>query len=362
MALALAALAVFPPFVRGSEDAHLQDLAARSYAADNGVTDKRATECLEIQERSSEIHKDVSAIVGPGRFGGVWFEDCTVNLGVVGGSTQAETDRLVEVLRKRGLMGDAKSVSVSYSENELKTKQAEVDSTLERLHEARQIATSLDLSKNEVLIRVARDVVGQERTAVETTAAPRSVDLVDVHADEILARPQTICSGTAATGPTEPGSVYCDRPFHGGTRLAYTTQDSGCSAAFSGTGRTGNYGPFVITAGHCTAGFDGQWWSRTITGPTWGSLWKRYQWNYGLGDAGSVLVAPVGTTAYWSGPPAPSGYVVVAMPGYRNNDYPVRQEVPNYFGYTVCIASGIMLTSGDYAACGTIDAVNYTAD
>jgi len=341
------ALAVGP-----SEDPDLQSFAAKSYAERYGVSLEDARLRLEIQDRAAQLSEKLEPKLGSA-FGGVWLTGGSrdvIKVGIARSASQsAETSAVAQVpiqAAQEGVAEDTSAVGVASSVEELENAQAALDLRLRSLLLANKARTSLDPSASSLTIEVASALTDAERADVQSAIALSPVQLRVSDAGT----PILTGGGDACDYP------FCDRPLRGGVRIGAAGR---CTAGFNARGR--NVGrAYVLTAGHCLDDDGGTWFTRNSVGDLH-AIGARQSWNFPGRDAGIIRVAD---TSFWQDPPpAPRVFVDSGPNTTVDDNYEITAETTSDVGEFVCRTSGFSFTTGeDYTRCGTVTALNVTAE
>jgi streptogrisin C len=329
------------------EDAGLQRVAAKEYAAKFKVSQAVARSRLALQDRAVGLGSELERKLGRA-YGGMWFDAADrgrIKVGVTAGGSVAKVER---ALADRGLAKQGDVVRVRSSMSGLLRAHRRLDPQVIDLIDAGKVRTGVEPQNNAVVVKLASSVSAQERQRVEAVAAaaPANVVLRATGRRTLMARP------TACTLP------YCTTPLRGGVRIE--TSRYGCTAGFIARSRTDNK-PYVLTAGHCMAADAGTWSSRFPIG-------VRHSWEFGGvggngkdGDAGLLRVDP---TSVWGAPGGVGPYVVVDTSASTTYEelYRISSQVANAVGQVQCMTGSYLLTNGHYTACGTVVAVDQTAN
>lgn len=283
----------------------------------------RQTEALEAIERNQlEERKD---------FGGVWIDgDDQVTVGVVDGAS-------VRSLGLSDLAGGAtvegREVRASFAA--LKAIAANVSDGIHELPalDRAQVEVGIDTPRNRVVIRTA-----DQRSAAVAALVERAAS---VHG--------SLLAVEGGLQPVEPSSCtsgpYCGPPLRGGVQIDQPT--SYCSGGFYARSVSDNK-PYLITAGHCSAG---PWTTKASAGTTH-VIGDRHSSHVGIyGDFGIIDIDnPLG----WQ--PKPWVVVLASSSTTLDEEYAISNEGGSVVGMSVCKTGA---TTG--TTCGFVQQVGITA-
>jgi streptogrisin C len=330
-----------------AEDADVQALAAEQYASRFGVSEDVARSRLALQDRAAGIDDDLERKFAR-TYGGLWFDASDggrMKVGVTGRGSVAKVQR---ALAARGLDEQTDVVPVRSTMAGLLRAHRLLDAKVGDLIDAGKVQTGVEPQLNAVVVKLASGVSAREKKRLRAEAAATSANVVlrSTHRSTLMAKP------LACARP------YCTTPLRGGVRIE--TLKWICTAGFIARSKTDNK-PYVLTAGHCMDADAGTWSSIFPIG-------TRHSWEFGGvggngkdGDAGLLTVAP---TSVWGAPGGVGPYVVVdsSATTTAEEQYRISSQASNAVGQSQCFTGSVKLTNGRYTACGTVIAVDQTAN
>jgi hypothetical protein len=159
----------------------VQQLAARSMAADTGMTFEQALEALAFHDAASEVLDDLESAVGESS-GDMWFDwsdhQGRLKLAVAGTAdppSGPNVDEAKRILLERGLLDRVDFVRIGWSMSELIAGQKRADKTLRPLWHATNVSGWIDPSTNSVVIETANDLGREHLEIVEAAVRAAGV-------------------------------------------------------------------------------------------------------------------------------------------------------------------------------------------
>jgi hypothetical protein len=353
------------------EDPGLQAAAAGWYASHYAVSTSTAYDRLQIQDAASVVLPKVTEALGD-RWAGAWFDATDsgrLKLAVVASDsvpTGAGVTLAKNILSTNGVDQYSDLVAVPSSWSDLADAQADVDRQLADLLAGGRITTSLDVSRNSVVIDTVNDLRSDETTAIRSAAeaAPVAIDT------RVTDRP-TLYANTAACAFLDTSfnnELFCDPPLRGGVVIGGSQKL--CTAGLKVRGRSGNQ-PWLLTAGHCVADAPGQVWQTRFANGSLHDIGKYHSYHFGMETSSTSgtdwALITINNPSGWNTSVTPSVWVGLA-PGNqttKNENYPIYQSAYPAKGTTVCGTSGFPLPgsqSSYHTYCGDVTQENVTAD
>jgi streptogrisin C len=266
--------------------------AVTQLAHATGISRQEARERLTLQTSAGDLAAELERKLGDG-FAGVWFDTDTGRF-VVGAAPATDRAALRGLLARKGIGDETDVVAASSTWDELVEAQAAWNRRLRPLLERQRARTSIDPTRNRVVVTLSADVSEAQRSTLvaEARLSAAAVAVATAPASELQAVPDA-CSTTVS---------YCDLPLRGGIRVNSAASSAGsvyCTAAFPAADGAGNR--YLITAGHCFEGdpvYYSQPWSTANAAGTAISLNARTSSaiGNGTGDVGMIGV-PSGVSA-----------------------------------------------------------------
>lgn len=340
--------------VAKAEDPGIQRDMAVSYGEKLGLSVDAAQARLNQQDRLIPVADQVRKEMGDA-YAGIWFDNADggrMKVGVAAATSDTDpalVQRVQAILAANGATNDADLVRVAFTEAELAAQQDKINAALgDELHTG-QVSTSLDTSKNAVIVKVASDAsaatqanVAQAVSAARGSAQIQSGAAVQAHFNTCVAR-----SGDNA--------LFCGNPFRGAVDIGANTGSVvvTCSAGFVTIGN-GAGNPYLLTAGHCLRDSGSATWSSRDASLTLHNIGNAV--TYTLGSGGDFGITSF-STAYWQTSP----YVVYDGASTWNETYHIYSADTSYIGMAICGSGKNLLSNGHYTACGTVTNLNVTA-
>jgi hypothetical protein len=163
------------------EPDEIQRIAAKSLAADTGMTIEQALEALAFQDAAMEVVDDVERALGEAS-GDLWFDWCAtggrLKVAVTMRAEASQIDAARAILESVGRADRSDFVSVIWSTSELEHAQARADRVLDRLGPL-PWSTGRDPAANSIAIDVPDELTIEQLKVLE---AAISAAAVSVHA------------------------------------------------------------------------------------------------------------------------------------------------------------------------------------
>lgn len=354
-----------------TEDPGVQAAAAGWYAAHHGVSMSTAYDRLQIQDAADVVLGKVPDVLGD-RWAGAWFDAANsgrLKIAVVaaaGVPKGAGVTLAKSILSTNGVDQYSDFVAVPSSWRDLANAQGDVDRQLADLLAAGRITTSLDVSRNSVVIDTVNDLRSDETTAIQSALEAAPVAMVTRVTDRPTLRAET--AACAFLDTTFANELFCDPPLRGGVVIGGSQKL--CTAGLKVRGRSGNQ-PWLLTAGHCVADAPGQVWQTRFANGSLHDIGKYHSFKFGPETSSTsgtdwALIA-IDNPSGWNASTWPSVWVGLA-PGNqttKNENYPIQASAYPSKGTTVCGTSGFPLPgsqSSYHTYCGGVTQENVTAN
>lgn len=328
------------------ESATVQEHAAEAYARENGVSHAVALQRLELQDRVMPVAGAIQAALGDSN-AGIWFDpqdDGRLKIATTPATSRPAKERIErsrEILRDRGIAGDAEFVVVPNSLEDLERALRAINARLTAGQRAVTARVAIDVQTNELLVDTPTGLASDDRRLVEAAISDVAVEV----------RARTLPARAIEAAPKSCNLPNCESPLRGGVEI-YNNW-SGCTLGFNATSRSDGR-PYALTAGHCLEDTSSPlWWASTNFHDEW-ALGTVHNWVFpGENDAGIITVK---ADSYWSSP-APAPWVAVDAGPSTTYDpaYEIYDEGTPVPGLTVCTTSAVPFDSNDnHTRCGTI--------
>ena len=316
---------------RFAEDAIVQELAVKYYAAKHRVEPERAKQRLEIQDRAAGIEDKLAALLGE-QYAGIWYDaddEGRLKIGLTrdAAANAGEIWRIVDAF---ALAAETDLVEVRYSELELEHLRDAVRGEIADMVDSARASTGYDTRSNSVVVRALTHLSKREEALIRRLETTPGISVRRIDAPSLAGRLDA-CRITA-----------CNPPLRGGRRI---TGLGMCTAAFIAQ-QPNDPNLWVMTAGHClyfNALFGGGYkWSARDESPSDHMIgfYVNYTFATSAGrDAGEIWVVP---SEFWAAPAPIAAVVVKASDDTTYNPtYEIRATSRSSIGQTLCRTGGV---------------------
>jgi hypothetical protein len=268
------------------------------------------------------------------QFAGVAFEAGTGRFIVPVAGDGSDVARAELEARNLGGLADVYRVQRSFEE--LEVAEEAIYRHLKAFFDAGEIAQSVDVASNSVLLSASTDLSASDLQAIRKDVLAEPVPVA------IKAVPPSAVKGTTASCGTMTTGPDCDRPLRGGVRIWNPTTVQTCSA---GARADRGASHFVVTAGHCNATLGGTWFARHFTTGTDYAIGVRYDQRFNF--EGDISLITLSASSFWlSGSQVPESVI-----WNYNNDWQHNGKAWSYLNEQVC------WTGATSTGCGNVDAL-----
>jgi sugar lactone lactonase YvrE len=341
--LVLIGLLFGPAAAWADDSSSSQSLAAEEvsqYQSDLGTDAVTAERNLAVQQRAVGIVEHLRAALGAD-YAGVWFDNSAGQFVIP--SHGADVRRVREVMTDEGVGGDFRIQPAAYSWAGLISAQDKLESRLHGVRGDGSFEVGLDVSRNEVSVRLASAASATTAEKVEEAVAGANgaAHLEKVRGGDLKSSDLS-CDGILRS---------CGNPLRGAIGISvYPTEYRNiCSSAFKAVGNAfGNR--FLLTAGHCVKGGEVVKAQNADVEEYW-RIGQTEESNRAPGDWAKINA----NGSQWDVSPWPSA---VAYWG-TSTQYAINGESASYVGQYVCFAG---ISENAAARCGTVEFLNNSSE
>ncbi|HWO82440.1 MAG TPA: 6-bladed beta-propeller [Solirubrobacterales bacterium] len=341
--LVLIGLLFGPAAAWADDSSSSQSLAAEEvsqYQSDLGTDAVTAERNLAVQQRAVGIVEHLRAALGAD-YAGVWFDNSAGQFVIP--SHGADVRRVREVMTDEGVGGDFRIQPAAYSWAGLISAQNKLESRLHGVRGDGSFEVGLDVSRNEVSVRLASAASATTAEKVEEAVAGANgaAHLEKVRGGDLNSSDLS-CDGILRS---------CGNPLRGAIGISvYPTEYRNiCSSAFKAMGNAfGNR--FLLTAGHCVKVGEVVKAQNADVEEYW-RIGQTEESNRAPGDWAKINA----NGSQWDVSPWPSA---VAYWG-TSTQYAINGESASYVGQYVCFAG---ISENAAARCGTVEFLNNSSE